>query len=75
MDRDGGPPRAAKRQYKMLIINEFKFLKSEKFPLLLGHFFAIIFSWKMPTGCRDVAAPETRIFFKVNGHDARKVHR
>jgi hypothetical protein len=50
-------------------------MKSKDIPLLFDPFFAIIFSWKMPTGSRDVPAPETRIFFKVNEHDARKVYR
>jgi hypothetical protein len=57
---DGRPPEGAKTLKKKIL----KISKNDDFSLLSSPFFAIIFPWKMPTGSRDVPAPETRILLK-----------
>jgi hypothetical protein len=45
-------------------MKDLKFNKKAEISLLFEPYFAIMNSWKMPTGSRDAAATETRIFFK-----------
>jgi hypothetical protein len=48
--------------------------KKSKKALLPGPIFAIIIPRIMPIGCRDVPASETRILFKVDGHEGTKIY-